>query len=85
MKQPLIEQIALAYKEDKGKTRDHICGTVAGIGAACGEVLKAGYNIKYPTNKGQREIYKGIIKHRVMQLIVASLKFYESLCPNTPN
>ena len=79
MKQTIIEEIALAYKQDKGKVRDHICGTVAGVGAACGEVLKVGYGIKYPTSRGQREIYKGIIKHRVMQLIVTTIKFYESL------
>ncbi len=79
MKQTLIEQIAIAYKKDKGKTRTHICGSVAGIGSACGEVLKAGYFIKYPTSKKEHGIFKATIKDRVMDLIISSIKFYESL------
>lgn len=79
MKQTLIEQIALAYKKDKGKTRDHICGSVAGIGSACGEVLKAGYGIKYPKSKINHALCKAVIKDRVMDLIISSIKFYESL------
>lgn len=41
MKQTLIEQIAIAYKKDKGKTRDHICASTNQLGAKCGKVMEA--------------------------------------------
>jgi len=77
MKQTLIEQIAIAYKKDKGKTRDHICASTNQLGAKCGKVMEASNKRKYLKFSGH--IRNEVLKNYTMDLIISSIKFYESL------
>jgi len=77
MKQTLIEQIAIAYKKDKGKTRDHICASTNQLGAKCGKVMEASNKGKYLKFSGH--IRNEVLKNYTMDLIISSIKFYESL------
>ncbi len=77
MKQTLIEQIAIAYKKDKGKTRDHICASTNQLGAKCGKVMEASNKVKYLKFSGH--IRNEVLKNYTMDLIISSIKFYESL------
>ena len=79
MKQTLIEQIALAYKKDKGKNRDHICASTNQLGAKCGKVMQCAQTYKYDCDIQTRVAFKSILKRKTMDLIISSIKFYESL------
>ena len=77
MKQTLIEEIALAYKQDKGKVRDHICAAVNTLQKETGSLARIADAEKFHGMPSQ--LSKSLYKRATMKLIVASIKFYESL------
>lgn len=77
MKQTLIQEIALAYKKDKNPVRDHICAAVTTLNMFTGSLSRIANAQKF---KGMPpELSNSLLKRATMNLIVASIKFYESL------
>ena len=77
MKQTLIEQIALAYKKDKNPVRDHICAAVNTMQMHTGSLSRIADAQKFKGMPSQ--LSSSLLKRATMNLIVASIKFYESL------
>lgn len=77
MKPQTYNEILLAIKNDKSKVRDHICAKVNTLSKEMGTLSRIADAEKY--NNMPIELSTAIMRRTALNLIVKTIKFYESL------